>query len=41
MLKTGVGNKGLHSLPEEVLGQLLGTTHYSVDLGNFNSKQVL
>lgn len=31
MLKTGMGNEGLNSLPEQVFGQLLGTTDYYVD----------
>lgn len=39
MLKTGVGKEGLNSLLEQVLGQLLGTTYYSVVLGRLNGKK--
>lgn len=41
MLKTGVGSEGLRSLLEEVLGQLLGTTQNSVNLGSLNGKNTL
>lgn len=41
MLKTGVGSDGLSSLLEEVLGQFLGTTQNSVDLGSLSGKTTL
>lgn len=41
MLKSGGGSKGLSSLLEEVLGQLLGTTQNSVLSGSLNGKSTL
>lgn len=40
MLKTEVGNEGLTRL-EQVLGQLVGTTHCSVDIGSLNGEKFL
>lgn len=41
MLKTGVGSEGPSSPSEEILGQLLGTTQNSGDLGSLNGKNTL
>lgn len=40
MLKTEVGNEGL-TQPEQAPGQLLGTTHCSVDTGSLNGEKFL